>query len=140
MTDDLTWKSLNQMIEAAGRDDLQVVRASQVDALDRVLALLQQATVGAREAIPGKPKGQWSAADEIKVAEWLVLDRVTREARRWRPSSTMGQSRTSPAPSPTRTASAGAASGWKAAGAPPSTTPPEATCAPHRRQVVRGGP
>lgn len=80
MTDDLTLKSLNQMIEAAGRDDLQVVRASQVDALDRVLALLQQATVGAREAIPGKPKGQWSAADEIKVAQWLVLDRVTRQA------------------------------------------------------------
>lgn len=80
MTDDLTVKSLNQMIEAAGRDDLQVVRASQVDALDRVLALLQQATVAAREAIPGKPKDQWSAADETKVAQWIVLDRVTHEA------------------------------------------------------------
>lgn len=78
---DLTLKSLNQMIEAAGRDDLQVVRASQVGALDRVLALLQQATVEAHDAIPSKSKDQWSAADEVKVAQWLAIDRVAREAQ-----------------------------------------------------------
>lgn len=78
---DLTMEALNQMIESAGREDLQVVRASQAGALDRVLTLLQQAAGQAREAVPSKPKDQWTAADETKAGEWLVLDRVTREAR-----------------------------------------------------------
>lgn len=49
--------------------------------LAQVLTMTQKAADEARERVPVRASGEWSATDEMRAAEWLALDRVNRMAR-----------------------------------------------------------